>query len=403
MSVVQWKGARHSNNVMARGAQKSRYGARTQARAADVSYRASGFMGARFAGINTPSIAHRAALSPLPSRLLVREDELVHAAIHVGRPSWFQRPTRGAGIFEAEFRANVIRAFLRTHTGSGRTSWRMSEHFRRLEATDKAMVSYFVGSVGAYLLATRLLHVQAVLHFSQQFGPAGGHWVGSGPRPDFFAIHPMRQEWYLVEAKGLSEPVTIGAGDRSSAGCRALQRAVNQLGATKGVVCNHSGHQVPAGAARSFTLNGLAPTLSVASLTGRESGGELAIEWIDPPRATDPVAWTLDAPIAALLRASLIGVVQAVAEGDHIEPQTIGGQQFRVSWLPAADMLLGIDEEIAAAVETDSEGLVGLAGRYSDDGRAQIRGYLGPSGVWVQLGESWLEPTTDLLGTAIDT
>lgn len=381
---------------MARGTQTVWHSAPRPVRAAEISYRASGFAGVRFAAMNTPMRAHRAALASLPSRPLVREDELVHAAIVVGRPSWFQRPIRGAGMFEAEFRANIIRAFLRSHTEGGRTSWRINEHFRRLEATDKGMVSYFLGSVGAYLLATRLLRVAAVLHFSQQFRPAGGHWVGSGPRPDFFAIHPMRKEWYLVESKGLSQPVTVGAGKRSSAGCRALQRAVNQLGSTKSVVCNHRGHLVAAGGAKSFALNGSAPTLSIASLTGHESGGELAIEWMDPPPANGPVAWTLEAPLAALLRASLIGVVQAVSEGDQIEPQTIGGRPFRVSRLPAADLWLGIDEQIAAAVENNSEGLTDLAGRYSNDGPGQIRGHLGPTGVWVQLGDSWLQPGTDL-------
>jgi len=369
------------------------------ARAA-LRYRAAGLPDPPFTAANSTAAGKVAKISTLANP--VSQTELVAAALSVGRPSLFRRPSRGTGFFEGEFRISLVKAFLSRSKGQ-RRFWRTSADFQRLEATDKAMVSYFLGGVGVYVLSQKLLGARDVLHFSQFFARFGGTWSQSGPRPDYIAILPGRG-WCLVESKGLSASVALNDGSRSSAACIAMEKALVQLGTSKHV-CEHPrvgrarrrmsrrwahrlSKRVPRG---SFRLNGAPPLASIASVSGRGPEGAFVVDWFDPPHADSHRAWDVEMSPAKLAKAGLETVLSILTEAETTERTTVFQRHYRVAFLPGADVFIGLDQAVLDAAGVDDAGLPGVLDSLPPTGLETEVEYISPTGVYVRLGASWLD------------
>lgn len=140
--------------------------------------------------------------------LAVTWDDLLWAAVTVGRPSWYYVFQHGvSSIHEAVFRWSLIRMALEQRDP---TSSRLSRTnaAKALDPTEKGAVSYFLGMAVCKLFATKLLNTPWLLHLDV-FRPQLDAVLTGWSRPDLVGQDHELGRWHGFECKGrVSSPDT---------------------------------------------------------------------------------------------------------------------------------------------------------------------------------------------------
>lgn len=177
-------------------------------------------------------------------------DDLLKAALTVGRPSWqYVFRFGAASFFEAIFRLSLVRMALE-QSGPAARRFRRTAAARTMDPTEKGAISYFLGLTVAKLFASRLLTADWMLHFDV-FRPVTTQMLAGRSRPDLVG-QMANGNWVVLEAKGrISEPDTGAKG-------RAKQQAQ-----------------------RVVSINGLPPRFQIGAITffRRDT---LSFYWNDP-------------------------------------------------------------------------------------------------------------------------
>jgi hypothetical protein len=133
--------------------------------------------------------------------LRVGWDDLLWAAITVGRPNWHYVLRHGsASLYEALFRISAVRMTLEQGSPRARR-FRRTAAARNLDPSEKGAVNYFLGLTLCKLFAEKTLSAPWMLHldvFRQQLNP---RLLGGRSRPDLIGRTPAG-EWLALESKG---------------------------------------------------------------------------------------------------------------------------------------------------------------------------------------------------------
>lgn len=133
-------------------------------------------------------------------------DDLMWAAITIGRPDWVHVFGYGnSSVYEAIFRWAMLRTALEQ---SGPTAYRLrrTPAARALDPTEKGAINYFVGMVMCKLFAARLLNAPWMLHLDV-FGAAITTVMTGRSRPDLVGQINGTNQWIAMESKGrISSP-----------------------------------------------------------------------------------------------------------------------------------------------------------------------------------------------------
>lgn len=161
-------------------------------------------------------------------------DDLLKAALTVGRPSWQYVFRFGpASFFEAIFRLSLVRMALEQSGPAGRR-FRRTAAARTMDPTEKGAISYFLGLTVAKLFAARLLTADWMLHLDV-FRPATTRMLAGRSRPDLVG-QMANGNWVVLEAKGrISEPDAGAKGKAKQQAQRVISidgsRPAYQIGA----------------------------------------------------------------------------------------------------------------------------------------------------------------------------
>lgn len=170
--------------------------------------------------INYQSRAFPASYSFRSGTLTSSWDELLWAALTIGRPSAYHVFRHGPASFhEAIFRLALVRMAVEQ---DWQGSLRRTDAFAALDPTEKGMVSYFLGMVLCKLFAARLLQTSWLLHldvFRDQLSPVT---LGLS-RPDLVG-QDISGNWHAFESKGRSS--VPSSADKAKAKMQA-QRLVS--------------------------------------------------------------------------------------------------------------------------------------------------------------------------------
>jgi len=141
-----------------------------------------------------------------PARLQVTWDEILWAAITVGRPNRHYVFMHGdASAYEAIFRWSLVRMSLEQY-GSRRLYLQRTNAAKTLDPTEKGAVSYFLGMTFCKLFATKLLNTPWLLHLDV-FGHQLNAILKSRSRPDLVGMEQTTGAWHAFECKGrVSQP-----------------------------------------------------------------------------------------------------------------------------------------------------------------------------------------------------
>lgn len=186
------------------------------------------------------------------SELTVTWDEILWAALTIGRPSVHHVFAHGATSFhEAIFRLSLVRMALEQY-GPTSTRVRRTSAFKSLDPTEKGAISYFLGMTFCKVFSSRLLSTPWLLHldiFKSTIPTA----VFGRSRPDLFGQQIGSGNWLSFETKGrASRP---SSADRVKAKAQAR---------------------------RLVSVNGSPCTLHVGSFAFFANDA-LHFHWIDPP------------------------------------------------------------------------------------------------------------------------
>ena len=147
-------------------------------------------------------------------------DELLWAAITVGRPSYFHVFRHGRSSFhEAIFRLSLIRKAVQQDWNG---YLRRTNAYVALDPTEKGAVSYFLGMTICKLFAWRLLRTPWLLHIDV-FRHVFLAITQGRSRPDLFG-EDISGDWHAFESKGRSSVPT--SADKAKAKAQA-QRLVS--------------------------------------------------------------------------------------------------------------------------------------------------------------------------------
>jgi hypothetical protein len=135
--------------------------------------------------------------------LTVSWDEILHAAITVGRPSWYYVFRHGtASGYEALFRWSILRMAVEQ-----RGTWMHELHrtsaVDNLDPTEKGAVNYFLGMTFCKLFAAKLLNTPWMLHVDVA-RPRIGFRLAGRSRPDLIGQDDSTKRWHAFECKGRS-------------------------------------------------------------------------------------------------------------------------------------------------------------------------------------------------------
>lgn len=135
-------------------------------------------------------------------RLSVTWDDLVWAAITVGRPDFYHVFQHGdSSVYEAVFRWSMLRMALEQHGPSGRRLYRTAA-FKHMDPTEKGAVNYFLGLVVCKLFAAKLLDAPWTLHLDIWRDALNAVLLSGRSRPDMIAQSQQTSGWYAFECKG---------------------------------------------------------------------------------------------------------------------------------------------------------------------------------------------------------
>lgn len=161
--------------------------------------------------INYQSQAFPSSYSLSSGMLDTTWDELLWAAITIGRPSAYHVFRHGPASFhEAIFRLALVRMAVEQ---DGHGSLRRTDAYAGLDPTEKGMVSYFLGMVLCKLFAARLLQTPWLLHLDVFRDHLAAVNLGRS-RPDLVG-EDIAGNWHAFESKGRSS--IPSATDKSNA------------------------------------------------------------------------------------------------------------------------------------------------------------------------------------------
>ncbi len=184
-------------------------------------------------------------------------NELLSAAITVGRWRSDIFPTTQFAVADAVHRVSCFYAYCTLRN----SRLVMSPLFYDLDATEKGIVSYYLGMSFAKLYAEKYLGVPWLMHISRYGGRNAIKYLGKG-RPDLFG--PDKEgNWVVLEAKG-RQRVTSGLLDKIK-----LQTSMVD------------------------TINGVEPRFRVG-VTARQSKTALDMVVIDPEKDADAERLDID-------------------------------------------------------------------------------------------------------------
>lgn len=249
---------------------------------------------------------------PVSGRLTFDWDDLLWAAITVGRPSRYHVFQHGqSSIYEFLMRLSLVK--MAVYGPYVRNSPLVrTDAFINLDPTEKGMITYFLGMATCKLFADRLLGVPWLLHidvFGAQFAT---HTLGRS-RPDLIG-RDKNGRWLGFECKGRSGPPSS----------RAKGEAKVQAG-------------------RIHSVGGAPPVMNVAAHTYFQSSGELGFYWQDPEPdfgSEAPVKIdTSDGEFVARYYRPFADLLEL--RGEREQP---------IVSLPEADMKIEFEPELAAAL-----------------------------------------------------
>lgn len=288
-----------------------------------------------------------------PAQLAASWDELLWAALTVGRPNVHYVFQHGqASAYEALFRLSLVRMALE-QAGPMGLRFRRTSAVKAMDPSEKGAVSYFLGLNLAKLFAYRLLGVPWLLHLDV-FRPHLSPVLTGRSRPDLIGAN-LAGDLVALECKGrISAP---------NAKAKAAAKAQAQ---------------------RVVSIGGVAPTWSVGAIT-YFWGDVLRFYWEDPPATRgkgiavpgEPDAWRYHfLPILGLLRTVPDGIGRASS-----------GSLVRI---PEADVEVGVHPSVLDAV---LEGRWDAARAIASNQRFEPP-YMA-DGIAVVAGQSWIERYTD--------
>jgi hypothetical protein len=137
-------------------------------------------------------------------RLVTSWDDLLWAAITIGRPSTYHVFRHGSASFhEAIFRLSLIRMAVEQDW----YHFRRTNAFAGLDPTEKGMVSYFLGMAICKLFASRLLRTPWLLHLDVFRLTLNLRTLGRS-RPDLVG-QDNAGKWHAFESKGRSSEPSV--------------------------------------------------------------------------------------------------------------------------------------------------------------------------------------------------
>lgn len=144
--------------------------------------------------------------------LTVEWDDLLQAAITVGRPNRFYVFRHGrTSWYEAQFRLSLVRMALEQQAGA--TVLTMTSAARSLDPTEKGAVNYFLGMAFCKLFAQQLFNAPWAQHvdiFHRQLGIV----LRGRSRPDLVA-EQNNGNWLVFESKGRVSPPSNDAKNKA--------------------------------------------------------------------------------------------------------------------------------------------------------------------------------------------
>lgn len=250
---------------------------------------------------------------PGQGTLDVSEDDLVRAAIRVGYSPAVTTGYRRS-LLELLWRALMVLANLEEHPKHG--TWRKSEAYRRLDASEKSAVSYFLGMTQATLTAEQVLGFPELAHLDAVLALLGKKSKQS--RPDLVAYDPTTATTMLaMEAKGRT-------WSRGQAADKAKKQAKS----------------LPPGVGNSSTI-------AVASVASFEKRGAWEALLVDPPgNPYEDLRGVLTPGLVQL--AYYLPLVQALRDPGAEIDSGRSDSDTTVAYVPAGDLWLGVPAPVVS-------------------------------------------------------
>lgn len=143
------------------------------------------------------------------SELCVTWDDILWAAVTVGRPDWFHVFRHGdPSGYEALFRLSLVRMALEQRSPRTRFLTR-TKAANVLDPTEKGMVNYFLGMTFCKLFCAKLLNTPWLLHldvFRPTLDPKLDSALSRRSRPDLVGQDSSLNQWHGFECKGRVSP-----------------------------------------------------------------------------------------------------------------------------------------------------------------------------------------------------
>ena len=308
-------------------------------------------------------------------------DELLHAAITVGRRSWHDVLVHGRySVFEICYRAAMLLANLRQSQGQ----LRKSDAYLYLDPSEKAAASYFIGLTLASLMARKRLGIHWLMHLDVYHDSLQPGLLASG-RPDLIGLD-AQDEWHVIEAKGRSNGLDPKVVPKAKEQTRKLH-----------------------------TVCGRAPILRVASVA-HFSRGALALN-VEDPVGQDTDAVDCDLTENQFLRdyydrfVALIDQKRRLGAGEFdigVQSETVNGVDYLVTELSDVDLAIGLNQRILEIHRSkefvrdaihrvlDLASPIARRERERFDRTPTTRGdsdsaFVGSDGILVRVGRTWLD------------
>lgn len=148
-------------------------------------------------------------------RLPVTWDDLLWAAVTVGRPSRFYAFRHGtSSLYEALFRISALRMAVE-QAGPNARRLRRTATAKSLDPSEKGAVNYFLGLTLCKLFAEQCLRAPWLLHLDVFRNRLNLGWLLNGrSRPDLVG-RTLGGDWIAMEAKGRVSPPSSTCKDKA--------------------------------------------------------------------------------------------------------------------------------------------------------------------------------------------
>ena len=134
-------------------------------------------------------------------RLSVTWDDVLGAALTVGRPPAMRYVYGRPSLYEAFFRISLVRMALEQNESAGE-ELRRTMAFDSLDPTEKGAVNYFLGMVFCKLFSEKILKAPWLYHVDAYRAELRACLFPGRSRPDFIGHDLAGARWYIFESKG---------------------------------------------------------------------------------------------------------------------------------------------------------------------------------------------------------